>query len=274
MTTEFLPISDEKFEPILARILRPLIRFLLRNGITYVRFIQVVRPLFVEVAEKEFAIENKTISDSRISVLTGIARRYIRELRNETNPTSLQAPKVSSAARLIALWVSLPEFQNDDGEPQVLTRLTQQKNVPSFEKLAEIASNDVAPRTLLDDLLERKLITVTEQDEVRLLEHAYEPDDQVDDLLAIFSMHVHDHLSASTINLNNRQKPFLDRSVYHDGLSESSIIKLDKMAEREGMKLLKKLYARAEELSMADNKNNEQHNRYRFGFYSFSDKDG
>ena len=52
----------------LFRLLRPLVRILLRNGLAVDAFEEVVRRVYVDVAEKEFALEGKKQTTSRIGV--------------------------------------------------------------------------------------------------------------------------------------------------------------------------------------------------------------
>ena len=51
-----------------ARILRPLVRILLKNGISYRTFADIAKSQFVEMAQKEFAIEiDRNITGERES---------------------------------------------------------------------------------------------------------------------------------------------------------------------------------------------------------------
>ena len=81
-------ISTPEFYPsILSAIhhlLRPLVRLLLQHGIAYQAFCELIKSVYVKVAEQEFKLDAKVQTDSRISLLTGIHRREINRLRNET----------------------------------------------------------------------------------------------------------------------------------------------------------------------------------------------
>ncbi|MEE4184384.1 MAG: DUF6502 family protein, partial [Gammaproteobacteria bacterium] len=59
------------------RLLRPLIRILIRNGVSFAEFADVAKQAYVEVAERDFAIRNVPITDYRISALTGLRREEV-----------------------------------------------------------------------------------------------------------------------------------------------------------------------------------------------------
>jgi len=68
----------------LRRVLRPLIRLLLSYGIRYQTFCDLAKSTYIQVAEEEFKLDNKAQTDSRISLLTGVHRRDVNRLRNES----------------------------------------------------------------------------------------------------------------------------------------------------------------------------------------------
>ena len=65
----------------LKRILRPLVKLLLSHQITYADCARILKECYVEVAEKEFVLEGKPQTDSRLSLLTGIHRKEVKNLR-------------------------------------------------------------------------------------------------------------------------------------------------------------------------------------------------
>ena len=70
-------MADKKNQVLyaaVARILRPLIHILIRNGISYGTFADLAKWLFVDVAKREFAIEARKQTISRVSVITGLTR--------------------------------------------------------------------------------------------------------------------------------------------------------------------------------------------------------
>lgn len=55
------------------KVLRPLVRLLLTFQITYPFIVNLLKSLYVEVADQEFAMDEKRQTDSRINLLIGRA---------------------------------------------------------------------------------------------------------------------------------------------------------------------------------------------------------
>ncbi len=65
----------------LRRLLRPLLSF----GVQYPYLANLLKLTYVEVATREFPLEDRPHSDSRISLLTGIHRQDVKRLRGGDN---------------------------------------------------------------------------------------------------------------------------------------------------------------------------------------------
>lgn len=257
---------------VLARAMQPLIRYLIRVGYTYPQFIQLVRKLYVDLAENCSDEQGNPPTASRVSLLTGIARRYIRDIRAQKAQGEKAATKWSPGAKLIAEWTTHPRFTDEKGLPLPLSRLSSSANKPSFEALAALASRDIRPRTQLDYLLERELVHVSETDHVHLLHEAYQPDGHEEEMLRILGEHLHDHIAAGTHNMQHPDR-FFERSAYQEGLSDASIEQLQAMIKKESMDTLRRVYARAAELAEADShsQTTDAQQRFRLGIYAYAD---
>ena len=64
----------------LIRLLRPLVKLLLYHGITYPFLADLLKSVYVEVADREFPVEGKKQTDSRVSLLTGVHRKDVKGL--------------------------------------------------------------------------------------------------------------------------------------------------------------------------------------------------
>ena len=65
----------------LQRLLRPLVRLLLRHGISHTEFSELAKQVYVDVADREFPLPGRKQSVSRISVLTGLTRKEVSRLQ-------------------------------------------------------------------------------------------------------------------------------------------------------------------------------------------------
>lgn len=79
----------------LRRVMRPLVRLMLRKGVTYTMFADLLKEVFVDVAHREFRLDGTVPTDSRVSLLTGVHRKDVRRLRSEGGTSSLRCRKTS-----------------------------------------------------------------------------------------------------------------------------------------------------------------------------------
>jgi len=106
----------------MARLLRPLVRLCIRSGMTFPALAQLLRELFVNVAEHDFALQGKGQTDSRVSLLTGINRKEVARLRGAGTPVNETPATLSRTSAIIARWLAAPEFTDEKGDPLPLPR--------------------------------------------------------------------------------------------------------------------------------------------------------
>ena len=70
-------------------VLKPLVRFMLSQGLTYTILIDLLKSIYVEVALKEFTLEKKRQTDSRISLLTGVHRKDVKPTHHHRKTSRL-----------------------------------------------------------------------------------------------------------------------------------------------------------------------------------------
>ncbi len=120
----------------LRRVLRPFIKLMLAKGITYNYLCDLLKDIFVEVAEKEFRIGGKPSTDSHLSLLTGIHRKDIKRLRHcDHSNTEIIPQAVSMGARLVSLWTSDVRYLDENSQPKPLPRFIKEGGEISFEGL-------------------------------------------------------------------------------------------------------------------------------------------
>jgi hypothetical protein len=209
----------------LSRLLRPLVRLFIRCGITFPSLCNLLRELYVNVAEYDFALPGKEQTDSRVSLLTGIHRKEVARLRGAGAPVSVVPATISRTSRIMARWLSAPDFTDARGQPLPLTRGVEpartSAKTASFEALVTSVTRDVRPRAVLDEWLDRKLVMIDAEDRVVLTEAAFVPGGGSDQQLYYFGRNLHDHVAAAVANVLGEQPRYMERAVHYDGLSES-----------------------------------------------------
>ncbi|MGH1592084.1 DUF6502 family protein [Methylobacterium phyllosphaerae] len=253
----------------LARLLRPLVRLLVARGITFPGLTDLLRELYVNVAEYDFALAGKEQTDSRVSLLTGIHRKEVRRLRGAGAPVSAVPAVVSRTSRIIARWIADPAFTDPQGQPLKLPR-TAEGSAPSFESLVGGVTRDLRPRAVLDEWLDRGLAFTDPQDRIVLAEAAYVPrgDGAEGPQLYYFGRNLHDHIAAAVANIVGETPRFLERAVHYDGLSKELATKLEARAREIAMEALQQANREAHAACQTDPGGTH---RWNFGLYVYTE---
>ena len=161
---------QKRLSAAILRLLQPLVRILLRNGVSYKTFSDLAKWVYVDVASNEFAIEGRKQSTSRISVVTGLSRKEVSRVLNLTRPDDRSsAEKYNRAARVIAAWRRESAFLGADGKPAPLP-MTGPK--ASFGELVRKFSGDIPVRAILDELIHIGAVRQLADGRVKLLTQA------------------------------------------------------------------------------------------------------
>lgn len=260
----------------LKRILRPLVKLLIAHQLTYPFLSNLLKSLYVEVAEKDFPVPGKKQTDSRVSLLTGVHRKDVKRLRDETRASDKYPTTVSIGAQLVGRWLGDRKYLDTQGIPLPLPlRSRQPDSAVTFDDLVEvIARQDIRPRVVLDELLRLGVVSLENDTTVHLMMMAFTPDRGLDEKLFFFGKNIQDHICAGTHNLSGLKPAFFDRSVYYDQLSKESVDTLTELCNRIGMETLITVNERALELQTQDS-NNDSKTRYRmnFGIFHFNTED-
>ncbi|WP_400769334.1 DUF6502 family protein [Methylosinus sporium] len=252
-------------QPI-ARLLRPLVRLLIRYGVTFPALCELLRELYVNVAVHDCALPDKEQTDSRISLLTGIHRKEVRRLREAGAPVRTVPASVSRTSQIVALWLGDRRFADRKGAPAPLRRAGSPGRGPTFESLVEEVTRDVRPRAVLDEWLDRKIVSLDADGRIVLGEAAIAPDKGDERQLYYFGRNLHDHIAAAAANIVQEPAPFMERAVHYEGLSEAGARRLEALSRELAMEGLIAANREAQTLQRSDE---EGRWRWTFGVYVY-----
>ena len=251
---------------VLGNLLSNLARLLVARGILFPAFAEEMKAHYVRAASD--ASEGK-VTDSRLSVATGLQRRDVARLRD----FQAKPPRPNHLTRLVARWRTDPVYSKD-GTPNPLPRTAPS---PSFEDLAREIRRDVHPRTMLDTLLATGTIELVDDDQtVRLLAASYQPLAGSEEQLDYLSANVGDHLATATSNVIGAVPQRFERSVHYTRLTEAQIKELEATYAAGQMALLERLSQMAAGMK-AGNGNDEDgwqpdaDTRFRAGGFFFAE---
>jgi hypothetical protein len=256
----------------LRRVLKPLVRLLLEKGITLQYLTDLLKTLYVEVAEREFRIDDKPPTDSRISLMSGVHRKDVSRLRAALQTSEPRAPAVVSlGATLVATWLGNPLYLDPDSQPLPLPRFRSEGGDISFEALVASVNNDIRSKVVLDEWIRLGVAHMDADKRVCLNTNAFVPAEGFDEKAFYFGHNQHDHLAAAVHNLRGRQPPFMDRSVHYDALSPASVQALSKQSLDQGMKALLAINKSAMAAEQQDATSLEPRQRMTFGVYFYAE---
>jgi Family of unknown function (DUF6502) len=256
----------------LRQVLRPLVRVILAQGITLAYVTELLKSLLVEVAEQDFRIDGKPVSDSRVSLLSGVHRKDVNRLRRVDPAAHEKVPSVVSlGGQLVAQWLGNPLYLDDQGQPKPLPRYISEGGAQSFEGLVSGVNSDIRSRVVLDEWLRLGVVHMDEQRRVCLNTQAFVPAKGFDEKAFYFGHNLHDHASAAAHNLLGQEPAFMERSVHYSGLSAQSVALLAAQSQELGMQALLAVNKTAMELEKLDAVSlDTAHQRMTLGVYFYS----
>jgi hypothetical protein len=221
------------------RVLRPLVRILLRHGVSYSTFAEVAKWVFVDVATEDFAIKGRKQTVSRVAVITGLTRKEVTRVQQLPRPDDADTiEQHNRAARVIGGWLRDGDFMQD-GKPALLPF---ESGDPNFSELVRRYSGDVPARAILDELLRVGAVERTDDNEIRLLAQAFIPQGSEADKLHILGTDAGALISTIDHNLTPEQgEPYYQRKVSYDNLPDEALVAFRKLAAGESQELLLKL---------------------------------
>ncbi len=254
-----------------ARLLRPLVRLLIRSGVTCPTLMEVARGVYVDVA-REMLPDPRARTDSRISLMTGVHRKELRRHREDAGGAAPQPVTVGS--QVAARWLGQPGLQDAEGRPLPLPR-SAPAGEPSFEALVEAVTRDIRPRAVLDDWMDQGLVVADAEGRLVLRAEAFLPQPGRAEQLFFFGRNLHDHIAAAAANVAG-DPVFFDRSVHYDGLSAEAAARLTAVARDLAQRMVLDVNRAALAIAEADDAKAAgavRHARVNLGAYLFTARD-
>jgi hypothetical protein len=231
-----------------------------------------MKEALVETAEEAFTLDGKRLTDSRISVLTGVHRKDIRAFRDEevAAQRAEAVSKPSILSTVIGRWIADPALAESDGTLRALPR--QADDGPSFDALVESITSDVRPRTLLDELVRKGAVTIDSKlDTITLTDTALIGGASLDDGLYFLERNVGDHISTVAENMlaEPGSTPMVERAVFYNRLTSDAVNALQSLSREKGVALLEEINRVALENQTGSRDKTDADERFRFGIYFY-----
>ena len=223
------------------RFLEPVAEFLLRAGVSYQEFEELAKAAFVSTAVNKFGVRGRATNVSRVAVMTGLSRKEISKIRENslTELTAKRAP-ASPAAMVLAGWHTNDSFVDDYGRP---LPLSFELDAPSFSDLVRIYAGDVPAGAVRSEL--KRAGAIAEDEHGKLVAHKrYFVPSKVDEKLASSIGTMLYGLAATIANNSNSDRTGegrIQRFVYSDSLSPPAIKLFRNIARQRAEQLVENL---------------------------------
>lgn len=234
---------SDKFDKTLSvavqKLMQPLVRIMLRNGVAYGTLAELVRKAYVDVAYRDFAPKGKKQTISRVSALTGLTRKEVsRLLESGEADVMLEQARYNRAIRVISGWLNDIRYHDDADKPAILPL---DGDGVSFAALVREYSGDIPTMAMLSMLQEAGSVSISDH-KVRLVRKAYVPGRDAADKIEILGVDVHELVSTIDHNLVSGPGELrFQRKVAYDNIAPGAVDKLRKLSFRKAQALLELL---------------------------------
>ena len=181
-------------------LLRPIVRFLLRQGVQWKDFAELAKEVYVEIARAEYGIEGRPTNNSRVSILTGLSRREVGRVRDVLlDVTSHEEERQGSRlARILTGWHTDPDYLSTDGAPRDL-------DPEAFDDLLNRYAGDIPHTAVRKEMLTHRLIEELNGDELRVLQRDFVYSSFDPEIVRQMGIALHDHAGTLDHNLNEQR---------------------------------------------------------------------
>jgi hypothetical protein len=223
------------------KMLPPLVRILLRNGMAAKSFYELVKHAYVQVARTKFGIRGKPATTSRIAILTGLTRKEVQALLDMpvNREDHRYGDQYNRASRVITGWLRDPDFGDGNGHPSPLH--TKGKRF-SFSALVKRYSGDIPVRALLDELLRVRAVKRLSDGRIGLVVRGYVPPKGVNQKLMILGQDAADLIATIEYNLYTKPaRPRIQRKVMYDNVPLESAEAFQAVVQARAQEMLESL---------------------------------
>ena len=258
--------SGAALSEALERLLTPIAQLCLARGLRFAVVEEILKKAFVATARGASAQAAGARDVSRVSAATGLTRREVTRISHDVAARAAVRP--SPATQIFTRWIGSRRFHDKRGNP---LKLKRQGRAPSFEALAHSVTQDVHPRTLLEELCRLGLVELDEKtDTVRLIRDSFVPRQDQSRMLGFLGANVGDHMAAAVANVLAKSPPHLEQAMFADELSDESAAALRALVAARWKELLAGLVPSIQKLVDDDAQSaRKAYRRVRVGLYSY-----
>ncbi len=221
------------------RLLKPLVRVLMRHGMSYGNFAELARRAYVAEALDHLERSGKRPTISGAAALTGLTRKEAKRLNDMSDQDTGAGERYNRAVRVITGWVQDERFHDEAGEPAVLP---VEGEAPSFAALVREFSGDIPHAAMLGVLQASQNVSVIDG-RVHLKARAYVPMATPIDKIDILGADVAELVSSIGHNLEAPDgERWFQRKVSYHGVRADSLKAFRELSNTKSQALLEEYF--------------------------------
>jgi hypothetical protein len=236
-------MSENVKKPLLAacrHLLHPLVRILLRHGVSHGEFSDAVRGAYIDIAQNELVPPDRPQTEARIAILTGLTKREVARIR-AADAEGDDGVGLNKIARVLQGWSQDPQYLGPYGLP---LEVPFAGDSISFEDLVRRYAGDVSARALLEELVRVRAALEMDDGYVRLLNRTYLPSPLDPVGLERLGNVVNYFIDTVDFNLQKKRQGagrFERYAITMEGLTPQAFRDFDALVREKGQELLEKL---------------------------------
>ena len=194
-------------------LLLPVVRFVLRHGVTVVEFEELTKDAYVQVARQEYGIDGRPTNNARVAMLTGLSRREVAKVRDRLLEGGLLADDShgNRISQILTGWHLDSEFTDENGQPKVLPATGPKGSLPSLLKRY---AGDLPHGAIRKEMQQRALIEEQSDGSFRVLKRDYVFSDLDPESVKRLGVALHDHATTLEHNYNETRRPHRDSKLW------------------------------------------------------------
>ena len=223
----------------LGSVLEPVIRLLLRTGVTWKEFSELSKAKFVAVATADFGIRGRPTNASRVAILTGLDRRDVAKLRKTAPQVSAKGYQ-SKASQVLSAWHQDPLFLDSDRNP---AKLAVEGEGATFTELMRRYAPALPVVAMLKELKNANAIEELGDGRLRALKRTYLPSGVSTERLRLWSSVLSDVATTIEHNFSRDEAtpPRFERRALSLHVDRKALPEFRALLEREGQAFLERV---------------------------------
>jgi hypothetical protein len=160
-----------------SRFMRPIARYLIRNGVGFREFSEVAKEAYVEVTSNDYGIRGRPTNISRVAVLTGLTRKEVSRLRQKLHENA-QTGEGSGESKgrpelVLERWFHDPAYLDSEGRP---LPMPSEGEAPSFTSLVRDVGGDIPPGAMSKELIRAGSVVESEDGTLVAVRETFVPE--------------------------------------------------------------------------------------------------